>query len=441
MRFFAELTFIDHGEVPINPESKLQFLLLYDGATSLTTAFVVQNRSDSVTISHLQEYFAIYQLNPKHIVADQACMGTEMEIYYSRHNIRPISLGPGTPWPNRAEAAIRMFKKQVSLMLFSLKDDPLLANITYKQLLRQACISRNTMVTHGGVTPIELAFGRRPADITAVELMNPAQLTTEAPAPERQIEALRSLAMRKFLEAKQSDDLRRDIASKLQLSDGPFFPGDKVYYWTEDKSKIKSDGSHGGKWIKGKLVSVDGSMVGSDLGTRIAKVNISKIRKDHNPIEDVDIPLDPAALASAEVSAKDARTATSKSTCRTDDFANKIIQHDASQAGPEGIQYGNYDWEPTTVGKIDFLEMFSGSAKLSQSAAMQGLRVGAHRFENRLRFAHCRRTAKGNGSHWATTAKDHPHGTCLWTMDHGVKCRTLMIHQILVRKGKGIFPW
>ena len=164
--------------------------------------------------------------------------------------------------------------------------------------------------------------------------------------------------MRKFLEAKQSDDLRRDIASKLQLSDGPFFPGDKVYYWTEDKSKIKSDGSHGGKWIKGKLVSVDGSMVGVDLGTRIVKVNISKIRKDHNPIEDVDIPLDPAALASAEFSAKDACTATSKSTCRTDDFANKIMQHDASQTGPEGIQYGNYAWEPATVGKIDFLEMF-----------------------------------------------------------------------------------
>ena len=54
---FGELTFIDHGEVPINSQSKLKFLLMYDGATSLTTAFVVQNRSDLVTISHLQEYF------------------------------------------------------------------------------------------------------------------------------------------------------------------------------------------------------------------------------------------------------------------------------------------------------------------------------------------------------------------------------------------------
>ena len=90
------------------------------------------------------------------------------------------------------------------------------------------------MIRHGGVTPIELAFRRGPADITAIENMTPAQLTTEAPAPERQIEALRSVAMRKCLEAQQSDDLRKGIASKLELSDGPFFPGIKIYYWTED---------------------------------------------------------------------------------------------------------------------------------------------------------------------------------------------------------------
>ena len=70
---------IDHGEVPVNPQSKLQFLLMYDGATSLITAFVVQNRSDTVTISHLEEYFETYQLNPKYIVADQTFMGTEIQ--------------------------------------------------------------------------------------------------------------------------------------------------------------------------------------------------------------------------------------------------------------------------------------------------------------------------------------------------------------------------
>ena len=147
----------------------------------------------------------------------------------------------------------------------------------------------------------------------------------------------------------------RDIANKLQLSDGSFFPGNKVYYWTEDKSKIKSGGSHGGEWIKGKPVLVAGSMVGVDLGTRI-QVNISKIRKDHSPVEDVDVPLDPAALASADSTAKcaakaakDACTTTSKATCRTDDFANTIMQHETSLVGPEGTQYGQYVWEPITV--------------------------------------------------------------------------------------------
>ena len=48
------------------------------------------------------------------------------------------------------------------------------------------------------------------------------------------------------------------------------------------------------------LVSIDGSMVGVHLGTRLVKVNVSKIGKDHTAVEDVDVPLDPAALASAD---------------------------------------------------------------------------------------------------------------------------------------------
>jgi hypothetical protein len=39
-------------------------------------------------------------------------------------------------------------------------------------------------------------------------------------------------------------------------------------------------------------------MVGVDLGTRLVKVNVSKIGKDHTAVEDVDVPLDRAALAS-----------------------------------------------------------------------------------------------------------------------------------------------
>ena len=114
------------------------------------------------------------------------------------------------------------------------------------------------MATFGGVSPLEMAFGRRPADLLYPENMTPEQLMASLPSPEKNIDALRTLAMKSYLEAKQSDDLRRDISARLQLSDGPFCPGDKIYYWTEDKS-----------WIKGKVISSDGSMVGIDLGARI----------------------------------------------------------------------------------------------------------------------------------------------------------------------------
>ena len=61
------------------------------------------------------------------------------------------------------------------------------------------------------------------------------------------------------------------------MSSKPLQVKDKVFYWQEDKSKIRSDGSKGGIWLKGKVISIEG---GLDLGTRLIKVNMTKLRKD-----------------------------------------------------------------------------------------------------------------------------------------------------------------
>ena len=63
---FGELTFIDHGETPVSPTSKLVFLLIYDGATTLTTAYPVESKGDKETVSCLLHYFETYQLMPKY---------------------------------------------------------------------------------------------------------------------------------------------------------------------------------------------------------------------------------------------------------------------------------------------------------------------------------------------------------------------------------------
>ena len=386
---FGDLTFVDHAEIPLDSQYKLMFLIIYDGATQLMTSFPCTTKSEGETIDLLLDYFDLYQLSPKYIVGDQGFSGTELEAFYNRKGIRFIALGPQTPWPNRAESAVRLFKQQVRLTLDGVRADPKCNPFTFGMLLRMASLTRNSMVTFGGVTPLEMAFGRRPPDIIGVDNADPAQLTAEVPRSEVSIEATRKIAMKAYLEARQSEDLRRDIASRLQFTDGPFFPGDKIFYWNPNAGKIKPHGGKSSSWIKGKVISQDGSMITIDLGTRVLKVNSSKIRKDHQPIEDVDIPLEPVAMHVTDKTVSARAADNTASACHADttasngcnsrketDPASKLLHADALLSGPEGVAYGTYNWEPITKGKIDFLELFSGTARLSQVAAMNGLKVG-----------------------------------------------------------------
>ena len=80
----------------------------------------------------------------------------------------------------------------------SFADDPALADVTDRQLVRQACLTRNSSVTYGGVTPLEMAFGRRPADILNLETATPSQLTSDIPTPEKKTEAVRMLATKAY---------------------------------------------------------------------------------------------------------------------------------------------------------------------------------------------------------------------------------------------------
>jgi hypothetical protein len=215
---------------------------------------------------------------------------------------------------------------------------------------------RNTTITYGGITPLELALGRRPADVIDVENSNPQQLTVPLSNADKTAHAVRRLAMKSYIEARQSADLRKDIAAHLKFDEGPFQPGQSVWYWQHDPSKIKSNGQFGGNWLKAKLLTFDGSMAGIDIGSRILKVNISKLRKDYDHFADVEVPMIDVEQPNPP----------------------KIPQvHDIHQETPDGAgTYASVLWQCVQVGKIDFLEFLSGSARLSQTAAVSGLRVG-----------------------------------------------------------------
>ena len=93
----------------------------------------------------------------------------------------------------------------------------------------------------------------------------PSQLIPEFSQEELSAQQLRDLSRKAYIEARQSDDIRRDLAGQFRMSTKTFQVGDRVFYWQEDKSKIKADGSRYGSWIRAKVISLQGSMVGIDL--------------------------------------------------------------------------------------------------------------------------------------------------------------------------------
>ena len=88
---------------------------------------------------------------------------------------------PHTPWRNRAEMGVRLFKKFLSALVDTASknlDQTTLAQITPTQLMRKAATVRNTQITLSGKTPVELAMGRTPRDLLDPASMNPEQLTS-----------------------------------------------------------------------------------------------------------------------------------------------------------------------------------------------------------------------------------------------------------------------
>ena len=49
--------------------------------------------------------------------------------------------------------------------------------VTYRQLVKAAATARILSVTYGGVTPLELAFDRRPSELVQLDIAAPPQLT------------------------------------------------------------------------------------------------------------------------------------------------------------------------------------------------------------------------------------------------------------------------
>ena len=100
---------------------------------------------------------------------------------------------------------------------------------------------------------MELAYGRRPPDVTNLETRNAEQLTLQADREDLSHVLIQRYALQAHLQARQCDDLRRDVAQRVISSDGPFSQGEKIFYWlTESMGPNKRTGT----WIWVRLFTI-----------------------------------------------------------------------------------------------------------------------------------------------------------------------------------------
>ena len=122
------------------------FLVAFDGATSHSTACPCKRTSSSEVISNVHECMETFQMNPNAICPDMAFHHPhDMQAFYRLHIIKTIPTGPPTPWRNRAERSVLLFKKFLSALVDTASknlDQTTLAQITAAQLMRKAALVR-----------------------------------------------------------------------------------------------------------------------------------------------------------------------------------------------------------------------------------------------------------------------------------------------------------
>eukprot|EP00439_Symbiodinium_sp_Y106_P029911 s6839_g3.t1 len=288
---FGDLIFVDHEEIKFGTKAYLA-LVIIDGASNLLWATALTNLEAPETLGAFRQWTeenncvpkGIVGTNleapetlgafrqwteenncvPKGIVGDQAFFTPQFMSYYKFHGITPYPCGPRTPWPNRAETAVRLFKRTWSIMakalanraetavrLFkrtwsimakALADEGYAERVTVRQAVKKVAWARNCQLTVSGYSPLEIATGRRPPDLFDAETSTPEQLSVNPPEEDRATLDLQRIAMRAHQEARQSLDLQKDLARRVMPSDGPYQKGDRVFVWHKDESKKKSEG-------------------------------------------------------------------------------------------------------------------------------------------------------------------------------------------------------
>ena len=130
---FGDVVFMDHCEIK-HMSKKHQLFLVLDGATSLLWGATQQEGTEPVTQDLFREWMHIHSCKPKRAVADMAFFTPSWMTFWKTHGVKTMPTGRANPWPNRAETAVRLFKRQYERLLMDAPVNPTLNKVTLKDL-------------------------------------------------------------------------------------------------------------------------------------------------------------------------------------------------------------------------------------------------------------------------------------------------------------------
>ena len=287
---FGDVIFVDRAEIQLR-KNKYVILRILDGATNLLWATAQNSMNNKDTIQCLRMWTDENNCLPKAVVGDEAFFQDDFLTDYRTHGIKECPCGARTPWPNRAETAVRLFKRQWEFMTKSLEDERF-RGITVREAVKRTVWARNIQLTISGYPPLEIATGRRPPDLLDVETSDPVQLSAEPLPEDRTLQDLQRLALRAHQEARQAADLRHDMSRRTMPTDGPYKAGEKVFVWMPppNANSIASKAMRKERWLRGTVINQEGAMVNVQVDTAVMRVNQSEVRRDHDEWHDIAVP-------------------------------------------------------------------------------------------------------------------------------------------------------
>ena len=262
-REFNDMIAVDGFFFKSNSGFRTYVLHALDEASCFQQARRADSRQGSHAIQALNDFWISWAGPPKQVYLDPAGEFRSDQVLGYFQGLNTKTYVTTAAWQRgRLERHGDILKDMLSRLDL---ESPIIKDVTFDQVLQQAILAKNSLVRHSGFAPEQIVFGkslRLPGsvasdeDLTAHALAEGADLESEA---FRQKLDVRCKARRAFLEADNSQALRRATLRRSNPVRGPFEAGMWVLYWVKKSSPNRLAA---GRWHgPAKVVCREGSSI------------------------------------------------------------------------------------------------------------------------------------------------------------------------------------